>query len=509
MSRGARRRRRRRTLAVQNPAAYMATRNPVRLPRVLRNRGGRRLTALREQEAVRSLTGGAMQAVGPGTAVGDTWSASNRKAPEMGALLQRVMGSTETGRLAGIKALHPASEVGPQRWPDKAANQTLVLQNTDVYTIRAPKLADGEKTWRMQGWVTNMLDNNFIAVAESTKTSWINPQGNMNAANCTKNVQDDTKTYTFYYSSQWTGDKHPNVDFQTCRITARSATLDLVANATTNQGVIYACNFTPNMMLMPVSGGPNLLKAIREMTFNLWKELSLMKDVPTDYEDLGGGEEAIADLIDKFDRLSFGKAGAPPSGKQAAYRLVMQDWPWNPTQTMQLSPGSYMAKAEQGCYLPLKHASDELPYSNTAAECYLSAVVPHESDTQTTQMNVLGTEGWTMGAIMVDGLAVESSLTVKVITCIELTARSDSQLAKFVEEAPPLDKSAQEHVRAAMGALPDAYPAADNVLGGIVNWISGALEKSGVPLLSQAARLYSSMNRSAGGALGKALDGLF
>lgn len=479
------------------------------MPRVLRTAGRRKLDALQEQEATRSVTTG-LQANGPGTSIGNVWSSNKMASPEVGGLLRSVMGSTESGRLASVKALHPASDLGPQRWPDKSANQTLVLQNTDTITVhKPPDLADTEKTWRAQIWLTNLIDCPVIVVAQSTNTTWINPQGNMNADSCSEQIQTAGKPYTFFYSTQWknTGE-HPAKQFQTARMTARSVTMDLNANATSNQGVIYACGFTPNMTYMPYDGGVDMIRIMRETAFRLFKNI---RDNPVEeYED---DDAEVEDLVDRFDKMMFKRDNRglyePPSGDQTGFRLVLQDWAWNPQQVMQVSPGAYMAKAEEGCYLMLKHTGDTLPYVDTAREAYLSAVVPHTNSKQTSQMNVLGTEGWTMGAICIDGISTDATLTMKVITDLELTARSDSQMAKLVEEAPPLDTPALRHCRAAMGALPDAFPSRDNVLGGIVDWIGGALEKAGVPILSQVAGTYNSLNRKMGGGFTTALDTIF
>jgi len=295
-----------------------------------------------------------------------------------------------------------------------------------------------------------------------------------------------------YYSTQWNNnaDKHPGMDYQTVRMTARSLTLDQVASAFNNEGMIYACQFSPNHRLMPEVGGPEFRDYIKK----------LVKSA-LDGADLTKGEfEVVPEEEPPFH--------LPPSGGQSGYRLVFQDWPWQPSQVVRVDPKNYEAKAAEGIYMPLKHTSDNLEYGETSVECYLSAVVPHSSDGSTTGVNVLESHGWTMGCILAAGLNEAASVNMKVITCLEATARSDSQLAKFVVEVPPLDKLAIDQTRRAMGNCPSAYPACYNALGSVLNVIAEALGGSGIPILSDIGRAATGVNRALGGAPVRLLDSI-
>lgn len=503
---GLRRRvRRRRRVVLQNQTVpsnvlyggvtrgFARNNTPGRMMRnVLRNErrnGARRLRAIEEAAVVKSMPGmpgsKASFAVGPATQIAKTWT-NNSASGKADGIASMSLGTTLVGRLASAKALHPAGDVGPQCWPDKAANETVVLQNTDVFIVtkNGNATAEGE-TWNCQMWLTNFIDCPLISTSVDSATGNRNPNDEMNNSN-TGPGQTVGTNYSFWYSSQWnTSDpeKHPNKDFQTARITGRSITVDLISNATTNQGMVYSSQFTPNLALMPEVGGPaitELITKLATLTFDKMIRERCLKDegeaeLSAEDTDESDGIEWCSKLIGKH--LLSGLDA--PSGDQSGYRLVFQDFPWTIQQVMQNSPMNYMAKAEEGVYMPLKHASDTIPYAPTSVECYLSAVVPHTSDSQTTEMNVLRSEGWNMGAIFFAGLHNQATLSVKIITTLEMTARSDSQMAKFVREAPPLDKVAIDHTRAAMGNMPDAFPACDNALGGIADWIAAALEKAG------------------------------
>lgn len=459
-------------------------------------------------ETGRVPRGVGFQANGPGMQVGNIWRDSRVGAPMAAAegLDKMALGLTANGRLAAAKALHPACDVGPQRWPDKAANETLVFQNTDVFTVTSAAVA-ADKTYNAQIYLTNLIDCCMVTAVEDGTKGFHDINANLNAESSGSQQKDTAKTYGFWYSTPWGGandtDEHPSKNYQQVRITARSITIDLVSNATSNQGIVYATQFSPNMSLMPFSGAPSYVKGeeFQQMLVKLIRRTIKEETLGSEFSDvvsLSENDECDEhdELLTKFSKMSFGERA--PVGDQSAQRMVFQEWPIDPQQAIQLSPGSYMAKADAGVYLPLKHASDTLNYVPTSNECYLSARVPHENDEQTSKFNVLLGHGWNMGAIFFAGLAHDAILSVKVITCLEATPRADSALAKFTEEAPPLDKIAQDHTRACMGKLPDAFPASDNVLGGIVKWIGEALAATGIPILSQGAALAGMVNRATG-----------
>lgn len=427
------------------------------------------------------------------------------------------LGLTANGRLAAAKALHPACDVGAQRWPDKAANETVVLQNTDVYTINSNS-GDSSKTWNCQMWLTNLVDCALVTSSSLSDVALPNPNKTMNKGSSGMGQQPG-KSFAFWYSKQWNGGddrKHPNSTYQTARITSRSVTVDLVSNATSNQGVVYAAQITPNMQIMPFSSSPELtFKAIQDKITKL-VDSRIKKHVEDDDESgddeevdavVARGDEDVVELGELLGRLSTGSYA--PEGTETSSRCVFQDWPCGEQEIMQMSSGAYMAKADRGVYLVLKHSQDTLAYIPTAGECYLSAGVPHSNNEQTSMMNVLLSSGWNIGAILFKGLSGDSQLCVKVITTLEMTVRPDSEVSRFVEEAPALDLMAIQHTRAAMGNLPDAFPASDNVLGGIVEKIAEALERSGIPFVSRAAGWARKVNSATGGAATNFLDGIF
>lgn len=505
--RGRRRRRRRN----RRQARVMPANNGIVDPRASMP-AQRAMTALKYRTSERSANEGAFSAVGPMTEVADTWS-DKAKVGAADGLVKMSLATTLPGKMAAAKALHPACNVGPQRWPDQAANETCVLQNTDVFTVNR-NTTTGEEPWNLVCWITSFMDMPIIT--SSVVGSYANPMNDMNSGN-TGTGQQPGKAYACHYSTQWANDdksKHPGNDFQKGRITARSGTFDLVANATTNQGVVYACQFTPDQMLMPEVGGPSLTSLISKVAeqkmVEVLRRARLMEDEHSSDDGEADSDELLELLTTKFDRMAFGpKKWASPSDDDTGYRYVFQNWPWNPQLVMQVSTSSYMAKACEGAYLPLKHASDTLQYYPCAAECYLSATVPHTTDSETSEMNVLPTGDWCQGVVIFAGLNPQAVVSIKMITALELAPRSDSQLAKFTEEAPPLDKMAQTHTRAAMGNMPDAFPARDNVLGGVVEWIAGALAMSGIPIVSQIAGAASTINRMTGGVATKWLDSEF
>lgn len=199
----------------------------------------------------------------------------------------------------------------------------------------------------------------------------------------------------------------------------------------------------------------------------------------------------------------------PPESNQTGLRTVFQDWPHDPATIQQIDAKGYMAKACEGVYLPLRHASDILEFGPCVSECYLSANRPFTDDELTSKMNVLWTKGWTMGAIAFDGLDVKSTLAIKVITALEFTPKPDSMMAKLAEEAPPMDKLAQVQCRAAMAQLPSAFPASANALGTIMDWVTSALSSAGVPIASQLAMGYKAANSAVGGKMSAFLDSIF
>lgn len=486
--------------------------------------------ALARMEQGKSLQGKGFSSVGPGMQVGNIWADQRVGGPRAAAegLQSMALGITAQGRLAAAKALHPACDLGPQRWPDKAANESVVLQNTDVFLIGAGSPHEGS-SWNAQFWVPTFLDCCLI-LATSEANVWHDPVDNsdgMNRANTGTLAQQQAGNghYAMLYSAPWDGGdgpptgtaKHPDNYYQSARITARSVTIDLVSNATSNQGVVYAGQFTPATTLMPWDKENVALSKedVRKLVLDELTRLAKVDEsddednAPSDGSWTDGGDEdredpTVDDLVDKFDKVTLNRDvlrddPLPPEGSQTGQRVVFQKWPINPQEIIQMSPGSYMAKADQGVYMVLKHSADVLQYASAANEAFLSPVYPHYTDNNTTHKNVLLTDGWNMGAISFAGLSPGAMLSVKVITCIEATARPDDILTKYTEDCPPLDKLAQDHTRAAMGKLPDAFPACDNVLGGIVKWIGDALAASGIPIVSQIAGFAGMMNRATGG----------
>jgi hypothetical protein len=452
--------------------------------------------------AAESCTGDRSWAVGPPTQVSDTWSDRNLVGSADG-MTRMSLAATLPGKLAAAKALHPAADVGPQRWPDQAANETCVLQNTDVFTLNRNG-ADPTKPWNLTIWLTSFLDVPIVCTTNVDLFNNIND--GISVDNCSIG-QVAGKTYSFFYSSQWGNvDRHPGVDFQQARITARSATCDLIANATSNQGIVYASQYTPDQALMPDMGAEAVTAIVDKIVGKKMLEFfaKYLKDNGSDSET----EEEVPDLTDKFSSMSFGPVVPDPhystgtfkspAGNETNYRYVFQNWPWNPQLAMQVSPSSYMAKADEGVYMPLKHCSDSLKYYACSLECYLAATVPNVETQRTSNINILPTGDWCQGVIVFSGLDPNAIVSLKVISALELAPRSDSQLAKFTEEAPPLDKMALEHTRAAMGNMPDAFPAKDNVLGGIAKWVMSALASSGIPIVQQLAQGAEAVNRMTG-----------
>lgn len=534
---------------------------------------------------------GSLTATGPSASIGTVWSNTNMTMGPHTALLSRMLGSTANGKLAALKALHPAADIGPQRWPDKAANDTVLMQDTDTFVIG--NNGGVSATWTCQMWLTPFPDCVMIVTAIDDPNALPDPQG-MNASLCGRG-QVSGKTYAFMYSQAYQdANKHPNQDFQQVRITASSVTVDLISNATTNQGMVYAAQFGSDIQLMPETGGPSfseqfaehmarvgqsekfkkmvtdmiadvfdlkpptkeLMPRITESTadnFEIVKYKNGSSDEDTDDDDDDDDEEQhpeseVSALTTAFDHMSFGPKNGPidyelikqqvmkadpnhtetkmlkhfllaraadrrrmaqlhaPSGGQSGYRVVFQNWPHTPQQVIQISPSSYMATAQQGVYMPLKHCSDTLPYTPTASEAYLSATVPHQTNSQTTEMNVLNTEGWNMGAIIFAGLHRDAKLAVKRITCKEAVPRADSNIAKFTEEAPPLDKLAQDQTRGAMGKGADAYPAKCNEDGTIVNLLLDAVAMAGVPIVSTIAGGLKALDNMTGRYASRAIE---
>lgn len=460
-------------------------------------------------------TGVGFSSTGPGTQIGNIWSDHRIGAPQAAAegLERMSLGLTANGRLAAAKALHPACDVGPQRWPDKAANESLVFQKTDAFVVKyMGDKTDPTATWNCQMWLTNLIDAPLFTATREGPEAPHNPNKEMNTHVLSEGQQKDSP-YSVFYSKPWTangqpGTKHPSTDYQQIRVTARSITVDLVSNATSNQGIVYAAQFSPNMANLPFAGSEVTVESVMDMIERVVAQKLLGFSEKKDKEVMSlTSDDDVDDLVDVFNTVRLNDDDPdPPTSKQTGQRVVFEDWPVTSQEIIQMSPGSYMAKADRGVYMVLKHSADTLQYCPTLNEAWLSAIVPHAQDDLTTECNVLLGNGWNMGAIAFEGLSVSALLSVKVITCYEATVRSDSILSPYVEEAPPLDKLAQDHTRAAMGRLPDAFPAADNVLGGIVKWIADALSASGIPILSQGASLARMVNRATGERATKWLD---
>lgn len=406
-----------------------------------------------------------------------------------------VLGLTFGGRNASIKALHPAADIGPQRWPDKAANNTLVLQNTDVFLLDSRGYTEG---WSTQFWLTPFVDCPLI-VARRPVGELVHPK-DMKTENCITGLSSDkSKMFEFLRSTQWTNDKHPSDQYQTARITARSVTIDLVANSTSNEGVVYAGQFTPNIELMPERGGITE-KEVRA----LFRKMVL--EHQSKHQVVALNDDESLESCEASDDEDDPTPAAPDAWK-TGYRCVFQDFPQTGQEIIQMDPRSYMARACEGVYMPLRHASDSLEYAETSVESYLSAEFPRQADTNTTGQNVLISKGWTMGAGIFQALNTDASLSVKVISSLELTARPDSEMSKMTEEAPPEDKLAITQTRAAMGKLPSAFPASDNALGTVMNWVADAL--SSVPIVGGIARGAKSLDKALGGAGTRFLDSIF
>lgn len=425
------------------------------------------------------------------------------------------LGITEVGQLACIKALHPAADIGPQRWPDKTADNTVVLQNTDTWLV--PSSDPSVSTWDCCIWLTPFIDVPIIVTRHPGPGGIVDPNENMTTGNTATWPRE--ATFLFFYSTPWDNGQHnhPGADYQTARITARSLTVNLVANATNNQGMVYAGQFSPNIKLMPEVGGPNF-KSMANVVATLMHKLEVDADELNELDPEVGGSEILDYISDRMTKLNLDSTDGTvraatlrdsPTGGQSGYRTVFQDWPFTAQQVVQMDPKNYVANADQGAYMTLRHASDVLEHTPTSTESYLSATVPHVTNSNTSEVNVLHSPGWTMGCILFQGLDGKASLNLKAITDLELTPRPDSQLAKFVEEAPPLDKIAIDHTRIAMGKLPSCFPADYNLLGQIVELIASALGSTNIPIVSSVAKGALAVNNATGGAGTRFLDGIF
>ncbi|UHM27691.1 MAG: hypothetical protein FDSTV1_gp4 [Fushun diaea subdola tombus-like virus 1] len=457
-------------------------------------------------------------ATGPVPEIGTIWSNTSSGRATRGV---PAFGLTHEGNLAGLKALHPAHEIGPQRWPDKAATNTVVLQNTDVFNI-VPHDDEKSGTWRCQIWLTPFIDAPVIVCTSKDQDGPKNPVDDANDKN-TGVGPTTSKKYRVVYSTQWDyhgTDKHPSRDYQSVRLTARSVTVDLIANATSNQGIVYAGQFVGQCTLMPASGGAGV-KRNRRKVDELASMFGELLELTYDETGLTPLNPDVKRLIDRLKRLRVqdpqpdppvapdDDGDAPVEDAQNGYRWVFTDWPVTAAELVQEDPRSYKAKAEEGCYLPLRHCQDTLPYQTTDKECWLSARVPHSGEnSQTTECNVLSTDGWTYGYIIFEGLSPNAVLSFKVISALEAQPNPESTVAKFTKTAPRLDKLAIDTVREAMGSMPSAYRAADNELGTILNWVSKALAQSGIPVISTIARGVQGVNNALGGAPQRWLDQL-
>lgn len=455
-------------------------------------------------------------ASGPATEMMSTWTAGRRQRLPRAARGTKL-GMTQTGRLAAIKALHPAADIGPQRWPDKSADNTLVLQNTDTWVVPSPNPED-PAGWGCVIWLTGFIDCPVIIHRQAGTAPFHDPNTEMDTTHCA--AWPTAQMFQFMYSTQWANQqgKHPAQDFQTVRITARSLTVDLIANALGNQGVCYAGQFTPNITLMPEVGGPSfrgLTSVLAAMMSKLNIEVDSLCDDAEEHEDADVvavtqllrkyKPETKTPLVDVTDAPATRRIGAP-SGGQSGYRTVFQDFPFSTQQVAQMDPKGYVAKATEGVYLPLRHCADTLEYVETSKESFLSASVPHVENSFTSGMNVLSGHGLTMGCIIFQGLDSKASLNLKSITDLETTARADSNLVKFTAEAPPLDRLAIVQVRKAEGKLASAYPASFNFLGTALVMALKALGQTEVPVLSDVARWLTNTNDSLGGAPAAMLD---
>lgn len=464
-------------------------------------------------------------ASGPVTEMASMWNANQRRRQKVPKSQRGLpIGLTSVGRMAAIKALHPAADLGPQRWPDKAADNTLVMQNTDTWVVGSPN-PDDPSGWSAIMWLTGFVDCPVIIHRQAGTAPFHDPNSEMDTSHTA--AWPTPQMFQFMYSSQWSNEqgRHPAQDFQTVRITARSLTVDLIANALGNQGVCYAGQFTPNITLMPEVGGPSF----RGLTSVLAKLMSRLDIDPVTVCD-EADEQDDADVtivtsllkkykplvelpVDPLDVVDSGPTGVKgsrrvgaPSGGQSGSRAVFQDFPNTTQQVAQMDPKGYVAKATDGVYLPLRRCSDVLEYQETAKECYLSASVPHVENSFTSGMNVLITKGLTMGCVIFQGLDSKASLNLKAITALELTARSDSNLVKFTAQAPPLDKLVPVQVRKAEGKLPSAFPAKYNALGTVMTWVMKALGDTEIPVVSSVAKWLHGANQSLGGAPAAMLD---
>lgn len=391
-----------------------------------------------------------------------------------GGVIPRLpIGSTMQGAAAALKALHPAADVGPQRWPDHATQNSVVIQNTDVYLVPPPINRDGEETWNLNLYLVPFTDNTCL-----TTRYWTNPVSVNKPDN--PSLEDFSKSdCVTLYSSPWNKtNSYPQDDYMSARVTARSLTVDLVASGLYDQGVLYAGQMTLDVKPLPARS-----TTVTEVLAKL-KELGIVKST-------AAADELDSETVDETANLE-----------------VFQAMPDTPQQLMQADPKAYMSIAKNGVYIPLRHQSQTLPYEECSQEYQLVCGNPTDP-TGRWGHHVMHGNAWQLGVVMLRGIDYRASVSMKIITCLELAPKADSSLARLVQAAPTLDQDCLDKVQEVMCRMPHAFPSKANALGTIVAHIAEALGDSGIPIVSQIGKGVVGVNRALGGAPVKFLDSIF
>lgn len=422
------------------------------------------------------------------------------------------LGSTQRGRHAAMKALHPASELGPAQWPDRNTANTVVIENRDIYAIPPPTGLGDNDTWNMNIYILPFPD--CVALITRWKTGDSQPLI-MEVVSTKVKVtgQDDmwSTPYTMIYSTPWDSlGTYPGNYFQSCRTTARSLTCELDASGLNNSGMLYAGQVGADIQAVPLSAKTVYTNVMQQVYAGLAKlQQGLPLEVAFSQMTLTGEFDSYVDATDSVESEvddpdgepdSRSRAPGPPIDKQGLY-TVYQDLPDTFQQLGQVDPKWYQSTASEGVYLPLKHtATADVDLEPCAQQYHLCPKIPTDTSNRWGH-HVMYSRSWQVGIVMFRNLTKPASINAKFITDIEATAQATSIMAKLAVPPPPCDEKALLACQEVMAATQSAFPASANALGTIVKNIGKALGDAGIPIVSDLANTLT-QSQLGGGLLG-------
>lgn len=371
------------------------------------------------------------------------------------------LGTTANGVRAAIKALDPAAEIGAAQWPDRNTADTCTMQNLDVVDIPPPTGITAGQAWDCNIFLTPFPDCPALIVRWVSGTS--PPSVNkLNSADVKVTGQDDmwSTTHQMIYSPPWAAlGNYPADYFQQIRLTARSATVELVAAGLYDQGTVYGGQFGADIKAVPLPAS-----AIKD---------AIMADVRVylqkNYQNKSGGESPMdTDEVDKY------------TPDETGFYTVYQAFPETFQELAQLDKKYYQCDAKEGIYMPLKHsAATTMTLEECSQQYHLCPLKPTASPNERWGHHVMYGQSWQVGVIMFRNLLSQAQLNLKLVSCVEATPIATSITAKFSEEAPKLDQEAIDNTQEVMCRLSSAHPASANVLGTLIDKIGSVLSGGG------------------------------